>query len=58
MTMSSVGRAAWSKGPPLAPHASPHVEVAKGSPSPKLPEHPMVVDSEFCEGLETPLAPD
>lgn len=44
MTMLCVGRAAWSKGPPLAPHATPHDEVAKGSPSPKLPEHPIVAD--------------
>lgn len=57
MTMNCVGRTAWSKGPPHASRATPHDEVAEGSPSPKLLEHPMVVDSEFAKGWRLPSFP-
>jgi len=56
-TMSGVGRTAWSEGPPLASHATPHDEVARGSPPPRLLEHPTVSDPELnAKGWRTPLA--
>jgi hypothetical protein len=57
MTMGCVGRTAWSKGPPHASRATPHDEVAESSPSPKLLEHPMVVDSELPKGWRLPPFP-
>jgi len=48
-------RIAWveptgAKDLPLPRSATPHVEVAKGSPSPRLLEHPMVVGLRVCRG--------
>jgi len=54
MAMNCVGRTARSEGPPLASHATPHGEVAKGSPPPKLLEHPTVAGPELERRLETP----